>query len=161
MRMRLTKDQIAQLADIVEEAAQKHLGPDGDYVLAGHYALKSLANILHNHAKGTAVSEPAVLTYHEKLERLVKELVTEANGPLGLNLDRLFEIVEKMRVLVGIPKSDPPKATDHASTAPGPVNCKIWLSFRKEVVPRTCPRCGLGHCPFFHNDGSSKQKGNQ
>lgn len=51
----------------------------------------------------------------------------------------------------------PPKPTSHASTSPGPVNCNIRLRFQgAEIWPRTCARCGKGHCPFFNNDGSAK-----
>src|SRR5690606_34820630 len=50
------------------------------------------------------------------------------------------------------------QATDHASTSPGPVNCQIRKRFQKEAYPRTCERCGLGPCPFFHNDGRSKSE---
>ena len=50
------------------------------------------------------------------------------------------------------------QATDHASTSPGPVNCQIRKRFQKEAYPRTCERCGLGPCPFFHDDGRSKLK---
>lgn len=49
-----------------------------------------------------------------------------------------------------------PKATSHASTSPGPVNCNIRLHYQGSMYPRTCERCGLGPCPFFNQDGSKR-----
>jgi hypothetical protein len=46
--------------------------------------------------------------------------------------------------------------TAHAKTSFGPVNCSIRRRFQNEPNPRTCERCGLGPCPFFNNDGTSK-----
>lgn len=54
------------------------------------------------------------------------------------------------------PAAKLPKQTVHASTSPGPVNCSIRLRHQGRVYPRTCERCGLGPCPFFHKDGTKK-----
>lgn len=62
---------------------------------------------------------------------------------------------------VAVERSVKRKATSHASTSPGPVNCQIRKRFQKEAYPRTCERCGLGPCPFFHTDGRSKSQGQE
>lgn len=46
----------------------------------------------------------------------------------------------------------------HASTAPGPINCNTRLRFQNKAMPRTCARCGLGPCPFFTKDGTATFK---
>lgn len=54
------------------------------------------------------------------------------------------------------PMVAPAKPTQHATTSPGPVNCNIRMRAQGEAYPRTCERCGLDVCPFFHSDGRSK-----
>lgn len=43
-----------------------------------------------------------------------------------------------------------------ATVARGPINCSTWLRFQGKAYPRTCERCRLGPCPFFHDDGRNK-----
>lgn len=52
-----------------------------------------------------------------------------------------------------------PQDTDRACTSPGPVNCNLRLRAQAKVgdpIPKSCERCGLGPCPFFHDDGRRK-----
>lgn len=50
-----------------------------------------------------------------------------------------------------------PEPTSHASISPGPVNCSIRKRCQGEAYPRTCERCSLGPCPFFHGNGEAKR----
>ena len=54
---------------------------------------------------------------------------------------------------------DGPVRTDTGEailTAKGPVNCNVVLRHQHKAMPRTCERCGLGPCPFYHNSGEPK-----
>jgi hypothetical protein len=67
------------------------------------------------------------------------------------------EKMSKMEIGIDLAeKPGPYKPTNLASTSPGPVNCSIRLRHQGKLYPRTCERCGLGPCPFFHKDGTAK-----
>lgn len=62
------------------------------------------------------------------------------------------------------PNARKPKAASevrHATEAAGPVNCNIWRSFQadREDRPVVCERCQGQGCPFYDNDGNSKNVG--
>lgn len=45
---------------------------------------------------------------------------------------------------------------EQEAEAPGPVNCNMVKRREGKAYPRTCERCGLGPCPFYHVDGKAK-----
>ena len=84
-----------------------------------------------------------------------------ANG-LGTLSDDTVEIWRKIRAALSTEgEKDAPDddGIKHARTSPGPVNCSTRLRLQNKAYPRTCARCGLGPCPFFHDDGMPKDDG--
>jgi hypothetical protein len=61
--------------------------------------------------------------------------------------------IDQLRIAGTILAGALAKPTDHASTAPGPVNCNTILRNQGHAYPRTCERCKLGPCPFYDADG--------
>lgn len=59
----------------------------------------------------------------------------------------------KRRVTIA-PASD----IDHASTSPGPLNCRTRAQFQGEALASDrCERCGVGPCPFFDETGKARE----
>lgn len=52
----------------------------------------------------------------------------------------------------------PRSVTDHASTSPGPINCRRRQIFQGKTYAKSCERCGLGPCPFFNEDGTTRER---
>lgn len=51
---------------------------------------------------------------------------------------------------------EPQKKAVHARNSPGPIHCDILRHYQGQPTGVICGRCGLGACPFFNEDGSSK-----
>lgn len=94
----------------------------------------------------------AIMVERERCARAVENWKTDL-VPGEYIVNAIYRIAYRIRR-----GEQPPNAPDtaHASTSPGPLNCSIRKRFQNMPYPRTCERCGLGPCPFFHNDGSVK-----